>query len=203
MQIVNRTPHVITLKNSEGEIVTIDAPIRVIRVSQTVAHGGELNGIPVHVSQFGEVIECDNNKEGSNPSPLPDPVEGVWYVVSGMVASALPNRKDLLTPFIIERDATGKPTAWQLGTTHADWQAEPVAEPNNGLSIEEYIKRAQLDHLSPIGRDKSIHLGWRAIELPIQHFTRDELIQVAKVWMKQFYETDRALGGWQSGQYSL
>ena len=119
MQIVNRTPHALTLKNSEGEIVTIDAPIRVIRVSQTVAHGGELNGIPVHVSQFGEVIECDNNKEGSNPSPLPEPVEGVWYVVSGMVASALPHRTDLLTPFIIERDATGKPTAWQLGTTHS------------------------------------------------------------------------------------
>ena len=119
MQIVNRTPHVITLKNSEGEIVTIDAPIRVIRVSQTVAHGGELNGIPVHVSQFGEVIECDNDQAGGNPSPLPEPVEGVWYVVSGMVASALPHRTDLLTPFIIERDGTGKPTAWQLGTTHS------------------------------------------------------------------------------------
>lgn len=124
MQIINRTPHALTLKNTAGEIVVIDAPERTFRVSQVTAKDGEINGIPVHVSKFGEVVEVDNdgNKEGTNPSPLPEPVAGVWYVVSGMVASALPDRNDLLTPFIVERNM-GVPVAWQLGTTHAGWHA--------------------------------------------------------------------------------
>lgn len=83
-------------------------------------------GIPVHVSKFGEAVEVDNddNKAGTNASPLPKPVEGVFYVVSGLVASALPDRNDLLTPFIVEREK-GVPTAWQLGTTHTDWNPVP------------------------------------------------------------------------------
>lgn len=129
MQLINRTPHAITLRNAEGEIVVIDAPSRIIRVTQTTVEGGSLNGIPVHVSTFGKPVETDNDKAGSNPTALPDPVEGVFFVVSGLVASALPHRTDLLTPFIVERDMTGKPTAWQLGTTHTNWQAAVVAEP--------------------------------------------------------------------------
>lgn len=129
MQLINRTPHQLTLRNAEGEIVTIAAPERTFRVTQTTVEGGLANGIPVRVSTFGKPVEVDNddNKDGTNPTALPDPVEGVFFIVSGIVASALPHRTDLLTPFIIERDK-GVPTAWQLGTTHADWQDAPVTE---------------------------------------------------------------------------
>lgn len=147
MQLINRTPHQLTLRNAEGEIITIAAPERTFRVTQSTVAGGSLGGIPVHVSKFGEAVEVDNddNKAGTNASQLPEPAEGVFYVVSGLVASALPHRTDLLTPFIVERDK-GVPTAWQLGTTHADWQAtdwydgasQPVAPQQGGAVAKEW-----------------------------------------------------------------
>lgn len=46
MNIINRTPHALTLKNTMGEIITIDAPSRVIRVTQTTCYDGVVGGHP-------------------------------------------------------------------------------------------------------------------------------------------------------------
>jgi hypothetical protein len=87
MTIINLTPHPITLR-SEG-VDTVIAPFGApARVSSTP--GGLVDlGLPVLVAMpdtFGEVIG------------LPEPAEGVFFVVSAVVGAAVRGRSDVLVP---------------------------------------------------------------------------------------------------------
>lgn len=77
MQIVNLTPHEITLCGtkypSAGEA----------RVAVTERQVGELNGIPIVQEVYGDV------------TGLPEPVDGVVYVVSLLVLQRCAGRSDV------------------------------------------------------------------------------------------------------------
>jgi hypothetical protein len=91
-KIVNATPHAINIVGQE-EI----APSGIIvRCSVTTEVIEQINGINITKSVFGEVQD------------LPDQTEDTIYIVSMLVASALPERKDLFFPNEQVRDESGK-----------------------------------------------------------------------------------------------
>lgn len=84
---VNLTPHPITVIAVNGGESTFQPSGKVARVSElptTVI--GQVNGIPVlSKTVFGDVVD------------LPEPQEGVFFIVSGLVAGQV-SRKDVLAP---------------------------------------------------------------------------------------------------------
>lgn len=91
MNIVNLTPHALTLRDGEGTDHTIAPSEQVARVSSTPGTLSSVPGIPVPVATatvFGEV------------SGLPDPIEGSVFIVSALVGGALvgKGRSDVLLP---------------------------------------------------------------------------------------------------------
>lgn len=89
MNIVNLTPHPLTLRNPETGADTIVPPSgTVARVTATPGAVENVSGIPVPVGRpdiFGDV-------EG-----LPEPQEGTIYLVSAMVGGRVA-RRDVFTP---------------------------------------------------------------------------------------------------------
>lgn len=96
MKIINTTPHEITIINDEMETVATFAPEISVRVASVTKIIGNIQGIPLDTTFFGEV-------EG-----LPEYQEGVYYIVSCLVKSALPDRKDLLYPGQQVRNENGQ-----------------------------------------------------------------------------------------------
>ena len=100
MNIVNLTPHEIKLivKKSFGSVThTIPTSGTIARVSQSIDYIKDGPGdIPLYKSTFGQVEN------------LPDEVEGTLLIVSSIVKSAMPDRKDLVVPVNFVRDADGK-----------------------------------------------------------------------------------------------
>jgi hypothetical protein len=86
MNIINLTPHAITLRTDAQE-QTFPASGTVARVPQeTTATGKTVAGFPVHTSSFGQVV-------------MPEPIEGTVFIVSAMVLSALAGtRQDVVAP---------------------------------------------------------------------------------------------------------
>ncbi len=86
MNILNLTPHAITLRTDAQEM-TFPASGIVARVPQTTFNEGRtVAGFPVYSSVFGQV-------------EMPEPVEGTYYIVSAMVLSALAGtRQDVVAP---------------------------------------------------------------------------------------------------------
>jgi len=87
-ELVNLTPHPISLADDEGNIIETLSSKGVARVSST---SGERKSwkLPVPVrgpDVFGEVIG------------LPGPAPGVYFIVSAMVGNAVKNRPDVLMP---------------------------------------------------------------------------------------------------------
>ena len=100
MNFVNLTPH--ELNVHIGSRVESHAPSgEVARVEVFETPAGEVGGIPVVLVEYGEV-------EG-----LPSPKEGVAYIVSGMVESAVrlatPERRDVYSPGALVRNEAGQP----------------------------------------------------------------------------------------------
>lgn len=96
--LVNLTPHPIDiLDGSSGEPITsIPQSGSVARVGTERAIIGEVEGIDIYKTTFGEVQD------------LPEPIEGTYYIVSALVMSALPDRADLLSPGELVRDEDGR-----------------------------------------------------------------------------------------------
>jgi len=107
--IINATPHTITLVSKQGveqdnrrqflaetvEVIKEIPPSRILpRVSMSNSPAGEIDGIPVESVIYGEI-------EG-----LPEYQEGIYYIVSGLVAAAASKqgRTDCLAPGAIVRD---------------------------------------------------------------------------------------------------
>jgi len=91
---INLTPHVI------NEVVTglsLPPSGTIARVSASNTVVDNIDGIEIYQTVYGEVIG------------LPEPQPGVYYIVSGAVLSACPDRKDLLAPGELVRNADGQP----------------------------------------------------------------------------------------------
>lgn len=92
----NLTPHELNIFSDDGKVVSIPPSGQVARVAQTREQRGTIDGLAVTYSTFGDV-------EG-----LPDPQDGVIYVVSGLVLSAVPDRTDVFAPGEAVRDGEGR-----------------------------------------------------------------------------------------------
>jgi hypothetical protein len=111
MTLINATPHSITLVSRRGveqdnrrqflaeaktvEILREIPPSGILaRVSMVNLPAGEIDGIAIESVIYGEI-------EG-----LPEPQEGVYYIVSGLVAAAAAKigRVDCLAPGALVRD---------------------------------------------------------------------------------------------------
>ena len=98
--IINRTPHDVHLhveyRDGRIEVMTFPKTGEVVRVDERRTWAGIVEGGKVECVEYGAV-------EG-----LPDPQPGVYYIVSGLVLAAAPNRPDLLAPGQPVRDAEGR-----------------------------------------------------------------------------------------------
>jgi hypothetical protein len=109
MTLINATPHSITLVSRRGveqdskkqflaetvEILREIPPSGILpRVSMVNSPAGEIDGIAIESVTYGEI-------EG-----LPEPQEGLYYIVSGLVAAAAAKigRVDCLAPGALVRD---------------------------------------------------------------------------------------------------
>lgn len=93
VRIINATPHDVNIVDESGSILCIFLKTDMcIRLSARVERTGEIDGIPISQTVFGDA-------EG-----VPDYKFGTYYIVSQLVKSALPHRKDLLVPAEVIRD---------------------------------------------------------------------------------------------------
>jgi hypothetical protein len=113
MEFVNLTPHAITIRPEGGGGQTF-ASQGMARISDATSPAGNVDGLPVVEVAPGIV------------TGLPEPREGVVYLVARLVAAAMPDRTDLLFPFgeirdgggrIVGVSAFGKMAQQQLGAT--------------------------------------------------------------------------------------
>lgn len=91
MNLINLTAHTINVHGLE--------PIKtsgfIARVQTHLHQDQEINGVPVFVRSGETVVN------------VPEPMEGVMYIVTSYVREALPARKDLLSPAKFTRDKNG------------------------------------------------------------------------------------------------
>lgn len=97
MNVINMTPHSIHIVSPEGgRIREYPASGSTIRLtSETVPDGTLPDGTPITKTVFGKSVGL--------PDERPDTV----YLVSQLVKNACPDRKDLLVPAEVVRDADG------------------------------------------------------------------------------------------------
>lgn len=76
--------------------MTVKSSGSLARVATKIVTVGFIDEIPVTATEFGEV-------EG-----LPEPVDGVIYIVSSLVAQRVPNRNDVFIPSESVRDSQGR-----------------------------------------------------------------------------------------------
>ena len=97
MTIINLTPHKLNVLDLSGDFVVIPPSGTVARVAVSLKETAVLDpGIQIYSPTYGEVTD------------LPEPAEGVVYVVSGLVAAAAP-RADVFSPGELIRDEEGRP----------------------------------------------------------------------------------------------
>jgi hypothetical protein len=92
--LINLTSHTI---NEVTTGTAIPPSGRVARVKTSTVKTNEFLGMPIFETTFGSV-------EG-----LPEPEEGVMYIVSALVMTACPDRLDLLSPGNLVRNEHGQP----------------------------------------------------------------------------------------------
>lgn len=95
LEFVNLTPHALNIKDMEGKIITIEPYGLIARVSTEQVQVGEINGTAIYKTQFGDIVD------------LPEPKEGIIYIVSKITQSAAKERTDLLSPGNLSRDDEG------------------------------------------------------------------------------------------------
>ena len=95
--IINMTPHAISMVDQDGNLVCKFEPSgATIRLSAKTERVGEVNGLPLTKTVYGE------------PEGLPEYQDGTWYIVSAMIKAALPERTDLLVPAEQVRNDAGQ-----------------------------------------------------------------------------------------------
>lgn len=88
---VNLTPHAIVIVGGP----TLPPSGALARCATKSVPAGEFGGVALSTTAYGAV-------EG-----LPEPAEGVLYVVSALVRAAVPHRADVASPGDLVRDAAG------------------------------------------------------------------------------------------------
>ena len=102
MKIMNLTPHALSIISGENnmERYIVEPSGIVARVAAKTENAGSITTdgftIPLTTTVFGQVEN------------LPEPEEGVVYVVSSLVAGRVPDRKDVLIPNESIRDNKGR-----------------------------------------------------------------------------------------------
>ena len=96
VKIVNMTPHTVNMVSEDGTKIADFVSEGEIRLTQESKQIGTINGVPLTQTFFGDV------------QGLPEEKEGTFYIVSRLVLTACPNRKDLLVPNDIVRDSQGR-----------------------------------------------------------------------------------------------
>ena len=89
---VNLTEHDINIDNCSvlspsGDVARVSSESYIDRVVSS-----NVGDVPIFAVKFGEVIN------------LPEPQDNVCYIVSRMVAAAVPERDDLYVPFNLHRE---------------------------------------------------------------------------------------------------
>lgn len=74
--IINLTPHEISIVNEEGNVIKIFESAGVARAAQNDVQIGMLEGIPIIETTFGEPVD------------LPEYSQGTYYIVSALTAKA-------------------------------------------------------------------------------------------------------------------
>ena len=93
MKIVNATPHTIVINGN-----SFPPCGKIARVEQNNILINTIDGIDIFKSVFGNVVD------------LPDKEEDTIYIVSALVRSACPGRKDVFSPADFIRDSAGNIT---------------------------------------------------------------------------------------------
>lgn len=100
---INKTPHPVVLIATDGTKLTINPSGSLIRLKEETTTVGEINKVKiVKKSFYPDTVE-----------PLPEKIQGVYYIVSATVKSALPERDDFLVPSSPVRDEEGRIVACQ------------------------------------------------------------------------------------------
>ena len=94
MQFINLTAHTI---NEVTTGLSIPPSGRIVRVKASTLKVGEFAGMPIYQSNFGDV-------EG-----LPEPEEGVMYIISSLALNGVTNRPDVCAPGNLQRNEHGQP----------------------------------------------------------------------------------------------
>lgn len=107
LQVVNCTPHPIVMVRESISNTYVGQELR-----HHIIHTYKTSGNVARVSMTGRYMPPVDgfNVSSETPGPvvgLPVPIKGTWYIVSAMVRTALPERKDLLSPGKSFRDADG------------------------------------------------------------------------------------------------
>ena len=74
--IINLTPHKISIVNEEGDVIKVFESAGVARAAQNDVQIGMLEGIPIIETTFGEPVD------------LPEYSQGTYYIVSALTAKA-------------------------------------------------------------------------------------------------------------------
>ena len=109
-KIINLTPHPIHLLDENNNVIRTFVSEGLVRLkANTVDVGFKIDGCKVTTTNFGEPEGLP--KQSFQPAMgglLPNcTVTAVYYIVSQLVKSALPDRTDLLVPAEVVRDANG------------------------------------------------------------------------------------------------
>lgn len=95
--IINLTPHELNVYDADGNWKFNLAPTYPpARVEEDRGQIGEVAGVPIWFTSFGEVED------------LPEPEEDTIYIVSRMVKDRVPLRDDVLCPGTAIREGSGK-----------------------------------------------------------------------------------------------
>lgn len=151
-QIINLTPHLITLINAHGGTRVIPSDGRVPRVAATRNVVDQVAGVPVVEVTTGAV-------EG-----LPDPAPGTVLIVSRMVAEAAPHRRDLVAPDELVRDDAGVVVGCrQLGRVPAPG---PAADGGVAVSLPDWawvdVQNALAEVVAHVEADRETEISQRA-----------------------------------------
>jgi len=103
-RIINYTPHNVVLLDGKGNVIHTFKPARKpIRMKTGVKTLAKFNDVPVKQVTFGEAyLPQANGKD-----PTSKEYKGRYYIVSALVATRYPERKDFLMPHDLVRDKKG------------------------------------------------------------------------------------------------
>lgn len=108
MKIINLTPHAINIFDGDKMVNKVEPSGLIARVKENKKQFDiieiESLKIPLNEKEFGDISV---EKDGKS-FPFPKKEEGVIYIVSALVAQALPDRDDIFIPDDVVRDDSGR-----------------------------------------------------------------------------------------------